>query len=130
MPTPAEIADAVLDAEVDNALTAAAGDRISIRNLLRQTHRQAFFASLTTPAMLCFQQTGGTELWLDLGTARRVLSPAQAAAITAAAVTRRDPRDPKAAAVVDPRLVVTLPADDPFWQLPVYTPTPPPPPAN
>lgn len=117
----------LLDALIDNTATPAARDGIKVRDLLRNVHRWTLFGSLTAPVgLIAYQAPGDTALWLDLGTSRREVSPAAWAAVEAAALERRKPSDPNATEVVDPRLIVPLPADDPFWSLPVFDPTAPP----
>lgn len=113
----------LLDAPIDNAATPAAHDTIKVRDLLRNVQRWSLFGSLTTPVGVIAYQAPDGELWLDLGTARRLVPAATWDAVGAAAYARRNPNDPKASAVTDPRLVVPLPAGDPFWSLPVFDPT-------
>jgi hypothetical protein len=126
MATADEAAKAFLRQSLDNEATAAAHDAITVKDALEQTHRWALFGALTAPVgIIAYESPAADGLWLDLGTARRLISPAQWNAILAAAVARRDPRDPKVSAVVDPRLVVPLPSDDPFWKLPVFDPAAP-----
>lgn len=117
----------LLDATIDNASTTAAHDAVKIRDMLPRMLRWSLFGALTAPVGVIAYQDPAGALWADLGTARRPIPASQWDAIGEAAYARRNPNDPKAAAVTDPRLTVPLPAGDPFWSLPVFDPSAPPP---
>lgn len=116
----------LLGQPVDNETTATPGDTVTVKDLLERVDRWTFFASLGAPVgFVTFKKATEDAQWLLLGGGRWRPSKAMSDAVLAAAVTRRNPGDPKVASVVDPRLVVVLPDDDPFWSLPVIDPTAP-----